>query len=80
MTPTEEWPDEAQKLRAEMVRQAMIAMDQKPSFAKRLEYLEADGSAQRTAILRLEKIAKLLFKSVCALGVISMMLAVAVLT
>jgi hypothetical protein len=51
----EEWPDEAQKLRAEMVRQAMIGMDQKPSFVKRLEYLEADGSAHRTAILRLEK-------------------------
>jgi hypothetical protein len=37
------------------VRQAMIGMDQKPSFAKRLAYLEADGSAQRTAILRLER-------------------------
>ena len=55
MTPTEEWPDEAQKLRAEMVRQAMIGMDQKPSFAKRMEYLEADASAQRTAITRLER-------------------------
>ena len=76
----EEWPDEAQKFRAEMVRQAMIGMDQKPSFAKRLEYLETDASAQRTAILRLEKIARLLFKSVCALGVISMMLALVVLT
>jgi hypothetical protein len=76
----EEWPEELQKIRAEMVRQAIIGMDQKPSFAKRLEYLEADASAQRTAILRLEKIARLLFKSVCALGVMCAALAVLVLT
>jgi hypothetical protein len=51
-----------------------------PRIALRLEYLEADASAQRTAILRLEKIARLLFKSVCALGVMCAALAVAVLT
>jgi hypothetical protein len=76
----EEWPEELQKIRAKMVRQAMIDMDQKPSFAKRLDWLEADASAQRTAILRLEKIAGLLFKSVCALCVVSMVLALVVLT
>jgi len=64
----------------EEYRKAIMLPAPKPSLEDRLEYLEADASAQRTAILRLEKIAKLLFKSVCALGVISMMLAVAVLT
>jgi hypothetical protein len=51
-----------------------------PSLEDRMEYLEADASAQRTAILRLEKIATLLFKSVCALCVVSMVLALVVLT
>jgi hypothetical protein len=51
-----------------------------PSLEARLDWLEADASAQRTAILRLEKIATLLFKSVCALFVVSMVLALVVLT
>jgi hypothetical protein len=51
----EECPDEEQKLRAELLRQAMSGMDQKPSFASRLEWLEADASAQRTAICKLER-------------------------
>ena len=76
----EEWPDEVQKLRAEMVRQAMIGMGQKPSFAKRLEYLEADAAAQRTAILKLEKTAKLTCKALWALWVLCVLLALAVLT
>jgi len=52
----------------------------KPSLEARLDWLEADASAQRTAILKLEKISTLLFKSVCALGVMCAALAVAVLT
>jgi len=76
----EEWPEELQKIRAEMVRQAMIGMDQKPSFAKRLEYLEADASAQRTAILRLEKAAKLTCKALWASWVLCVLLTLAVLT
>jgi len=52
----------------------------KPSLEARMDRLEADASAQRTAILKLEKIARLLFKSVCALAVASMMLALLVLT
>lgn len=52
----------------------------KPSLEARMDRLEADASAQRTAILRLEKISTLLFKSVCALGVMCAALAVAVLT
>ena len=59
---------------------ALMNAAPKPSLEARLEYLEADASAQRTAILRLEKIARLLFKSVCALGVMCAALAVAVLT
>ena len=52
----------------------------KHSLVKRMEWLEADAAAQRTAILKLEKIARLLFKTVCALAVASMMLALVVLT
>jgi hypothetical protein len=59
---------------------SMLIAAPKHSFAKRMEYLEADAAAQRTAILRLEKIARLLFKAVCALAVVSMMLALLVLT
>ena len=52
----------------------------KHSLEDRVRWLEADASEQRTAILRLEKIAGLLFKSVCALCVVSMVLALVVLT
>jgi len=59
---------------------AMLNAPPKHSLGRRLDLLEADAAAQRTAILRLEKIAGLLFKSVCALCVVSMVLALAVLT
>jgi hypothetical protein len=39
----------------EELRKAMMNAAPKPSLEARLEYLEADASAQRTAILRLEK-------------------------
>jgi hypothetical protein len=63
----------------EEYHKAIMAKAQ-PSLEDRVKWLEADASAQRTAILRLEKIAGLLFKSVCALCVVSMVLALVVLT
>ena len=64
----------------EEYRKAVQIEAQPPSLEDRVKWLEADASAQRTAILRLEKIAGLLFKSVCALCVVSMVLALVVLT
>jgi len=59
---------------------ALMNAAPKPSFAKRLEYLEADGSAQRTAILKLEKVMKITCRALWALWVMCVALAVAVLT
>ena len=52
----------------------------KPSNETRLDWLEADASAQRTAIVRLERAAGLICKSLWALLAINMLLALAVLT
>ena len=52
----------------------------KPSLEKRVEWLEADASAQRTAILRLEKAAKLICKALWASWVLCVLLTLAVLT
>jgi hypothetical protein len=52
----------------------------KPSLEARMEWLEADAAAQRTAILRLEKAAKLICKSLWALFAVLMILALKVLT
>jgi hypothetical protein len=52
----------------------------KHSLEARMEYLEADALAQRTAILRLEKAAKLICKSLWALFAVLMTLALNVLT
>jgi hypothetical protein len=46
----------------------------------RVEWLEADGSAQRTAILKLERAVDRLFKSLLALLMVCAALALAVLT
>ena len=63
--------------RAEMLR-ALIEGDRpEPRLKARVEWLEADGSAQRTAILRLERAVDRLFKS---LVVLTLALALAVLT
>lgn len=64
------------------IQKALAMKNGEPAapLASRVEWLEADAAAQRTAILRLEKIAGLLFKSVCALFVVSMVLALVVLT
>ena len=51
-----------------------------PSLEMRLGWLEADASAQRTAILRMEKAAKLICKSLWALFAVLMILALKVLT
>jgi hypothetical protein len=45
-----------------------------------VEYLEADGSAQRTAIIRLERAVERIFKSLLALLMVCVALALAVLT
>ena len=52
----------------------------KPSLETRLDWLEADASAQRTAILKLERAARLICKSLWALLAVNMLLALAVLT
>jgi hypothetical protein len=63
--------------RAEMLR-ALIEGDRpEPRLKARVEWLEADGSAQRTAILRLERVVERIIKS---LVVLTLALALAVLT
>ena len=47
---------------------------------QRVEWLEADASAQRTAIIRLERAVDRLFKSLLALLMVCAALALAVLT
>jgi len=65
--------------RAEMLR-ALIEGDRpEPRLETRVEWLEADGSAQRTAILRLERAVDRLFKSLLALLMVCAALALAVL-
>jgi hypothetical protein len=66
-----------QLARAEMLRAAIEGDRPKPRLETRVEYLEADGSAQRTAILRLERAVERIFKS---LVVLTLALALAVLT
>lgn len=51
-----------------------------PSPEKRLDWLEADSAAQRTAILKLERAIRLICKSLWALLAVNMLLALAVLT
>jgi hypothetical protein len=66
--------------RAEMLRAAIEGDRPKPRLETRVEYLEADGSAQRTAILRLERAVERIFKSLLALFMVCAALALAVLT
>lgn len=42
-------------MNAEELRKAMMNADPQPSPEKRLDWLEADSAAQRTAILKLER-------------------------
>ena len=66
--------------RAEMLR-ALIEGDRpEPRLKARVEWLEVDGSAQRTAILRLERAVDRLFKSLLVLLMGYAALALAVLT
>jgi hypothetical protein len=69
-----------QLARAEMLRVAIEGDKPKPRLETRVEWLEADGSAQRTAILRLEKAAKLTCKALWASWVLCVLLTLAVLT
>jgi hypothetical protein len=66
--------------RAEMLRVLIQGDRPEPRLETRVEWLEADGSAQRTAILRLERTVDRLFKSLLALLMVCAALALAVLT
>lgn len=66
--------------RAEMLRVLIEGDRPEPRLKARVEWLEADGSAQRTAIIRLERAVDRLFKSLLALLMVCAALAVAVLT
>jgi hypothetical protein len=66
-----------QLARAEILRAAIEGDRPKPRLETRVEYLEADGSAQRTAILRLERVVERIIKSIV---VLTLALALAVLT
>jgi len=61
-------------------RDALMNAAPQPSPEKRLDWLEADSAAQRTAILKLERAAKLICKSLWALLAVNMLLALEVLT
>jgi hypothetical protein len=69
-----------QLAREDMLRAAIEGDKPKPRLETRVEWLEADGSAQRTAILRLERVVELIFKSLLALFMVCAALALAVLT
>ena len=60
-------------------REAIMNAAPKPSLEARLDWLEADASAQRTAILRLEKAAKKTVWALWSLWVLCVVLAVGVL-
>ena len=63
--------------RAEMLRAAIEGDRPKPRLEARVEWLEADGSAQRTAIIRLERAVDRIIKCIV---VLTLALALAVLT
>jgi len=69
-----------QLARAAMLRAAIEGDRPKPRLEARVEWLEDDGSAQRTAILKLERAVDRLFKSLLALLMVCAALALAVLT
>jgi hypothetical protein len=69
-----------QLAREDMLRVAIEGDRPKPRLETRVECLEADGSAQRTAIIRLERVVELIFKSLLALFMVCAALALAVLT
>jgi hypothetical protein len=66
-----------QRERAEMLRAAIEGDRPKPRLEARVEWLEADGSAQRTAIIRLERAVDRIIKCIV---VLTLALALAVLT
>jgi hypothetical protein len=68
-----------QLARAEMLRAAIEGDRPKPRLEARVEWLEADGSAQRTAILRLERAMKITCKALWCVWVLCVALAVGAL-
>ena len=57
---------------------AMMYCPPQPSPEKRLDWLEADSAAQRTAILKLEQATTLICKSLWAILAVNMLLALGV--
>ena len=60
-----------------MMRCAMQNAAPQPSCEKRLDWLEADASAQRTAILNLEREVKLIAGAVALVGIAATVLSIA---
>jgi hypothetical protein len=54
------------------LRAAMMDAAPKPSLKSRLDWLEADASAQRTAILRLERKINMLAGAVALAGIVAL--------
>jgi hypothetical protein len=69
-----------QLARADMLRAAIEGDRPKPRLETRVEWLEADGSAQRTFILRLERELRWNRLALCGLAAYFTALALAVLT
>ena len=67
-------------MNAEELRKAMMYCPPQPSPEKRLDWLEADSAAQRTAILKLERELKRLSLAWAGVAAIAGLLALAVLT
>ena len=72
--------DEERAARDAYLRDAMMNAAPKPSLETRIDRLEREASAQRTAILKLERATRLICKSLWALLAVNMLLALAVLT
>ena len=61
-------------------REAMMNAAPKPSLEARIDRLEREALERRSAILRLERAARLICKSLWAILAVNMLLALAVLT
>ena len=64
--------EEERAQRDAYLRGAMLGADQKPSLETRLDWLEADASAQRTAILKLERKVVMLAGAIALAGIVAL--------
>ena len=69
--------EEERAQRDAYLRDAMMGADQKPSLEARLDWLEADASAQRTAILKLEWRFYMIAIAVALVGLAALVLSIA---